>query len=95
MEAVPELVMKVISDIPGKIVEKGKIKLVARNNELVFKCASCYNESATKICPNCIYKKNRNKASFCDSCIKHHECGEEMALPIINSPRSGECGYEG
>ena len=34
-----ELVLKVISDIPGKISGKEKVKLVARNNELVFKCS--------------------------------------------------------
>ncbi|WP_211530225.1 hypothetical protein [Methanocalculus chunghsingensis] len=23
------------------------------------------------------------------------ECEEEMSLPVANSPRSGQCGYEG
>ena len=89
-----ELVLKVISDIPGKIVGK-KVKLVARNNELVFKCAKCKKEIATKICAVCIYEKDRSRASFCDACVNLHSCGEEMALPIVNSPRSGECGYTG
>jgi hypothetical protein len=90
-----ELVLKVISDIPGKISEKGKVKLVARNNEFVFKCTRCKKEIATKICTVCIYEKDRNRASFCNNCINLHRCGEEMALPIVNSPRSGECGYTG
>ena len=89
-----ELVMKVISDISGKISGK-KIKVVARNNELVFKCAKCKKEIATKICTVCIHEKDRNRASFCDACVNLHSCGEEMSLPIVNSPRSGECGYEG
>jgi hypothetical protein len=90
-----ELLLKVISDVPGKIVGKGKVKLVARNNELVFKCAKCKKEIATKICTVCIHEKDRSRASFCDNCVDLHICGEEMALPIVNSPRSGECGYTG
>ena len=49
MEAVTELVLKVISDIPGKISGKEEVKVVARNNELVFKCTRCKKEIATKI----------------------------------------------
>ncbi len=93
-----ELVISVISDRPGKILsnkKNEKIKLVARNNTLVFKCAKCKKEDASKICTICIHEKDRNKASFCDNCIQHHKCGEEMMLSIVNSPRSGECGYEG
>lgn len=89
-----ELVLKVISDIPGKISGK-KIKLVARNNELVFKCTKCKKEIATKICTVCIHENDRSRASFCENCVNLHRCGEEMALPIVNSPRSGECGYTG
>ena len=90
-----ELVLDVISDRPGKITGKGKVKLVARNNEPVFKCAKCKKEIATRICTVCIHEKNRSRASFCNNCVALHICGEEMALPIVNSPRSGECGYEG
>ena len=43
-----ELVLKVISDLPGKISGKEKIKLVARNNELVFKCTRCKKEIVHK-----------------------------------------------
>jgi len=90
-----ELLLNVISDRPGKISGKRKIKLVAKNNEIVFKCATCKKEAATKICTVCIHEKTRTRASFCDNCVDLHKCGEEMALPIVNSPRSGECGYEG
>jgi len=37
----------------------------------------------------------RIESSFCKKCINQHECEEEMALPITNSPRSGICGYTG
>jgi hypothetical protein len=28
-------------------------------------------------------------------CAAKHECGEEMLLPVLNSPRAGVCGYCG
>jgi len=31
----------------------------------------------------------------CEGCAGEHECGEEMLLPVVNSPRVGMCGYEG
>ena len=51
-----ELVLKVISDISGKI-EGRMVKLVVRNKELIFKCAKCKKEIATKICAVCIYER--------------------------------------
>ena len=47
-----ELVLKIISDIPGKISGK-KVKLVARNNELVFKCTKYKKEIARDL--YCLY----------------------------------------
>jgi hypothetical protein len=31
---------------------------------------------------------------FCAACADEHE-NENMMLPVTNSPRMGECGYEG
>ena len=31
----------------------------------------------------------------CDQCLESHECGEEMVLDVVNSPRMGVCGYVG
>jgi hypothetical protein len=31
----------------------------------------------------------------CDQCQNSHECGEEMIMPVVNSPRMGVCGYAG
>jgi hypothetical protein len=32
---------------------------------------------------------------YCDKCLTKHECGDEMSLPVVNSPRMGVCGYCG
>ena len=44
------------------------------------------------ICAQCIYE---DKGCLCDACARSHECGEEMLLPLVNSPRAGVCGYTG
>jgi hypothetical protein len=91
-----DLIFKIISSRPGKI-NKGEdpIQLVARNDPILFQCIKCKKARATNICTICISEKDRKRASFCDNCLKQHKCGEDMALPIVNSPRSGECGYTG
>ena len=47
---------------------------------------------ATGLYTQCIYE---DKGCLCDACAKSHECGEEMLLPLVNSPRAGVCGYTG
>jgi hypothetical protein len=32
---------------------------------------------------------------LCQACAEDHECGEDMQLPVVNSPRVGVCGYAG
>ncbi len=73
------------------------IKISARNDDIDFRCFKCKKEKATEICTICLYEKEGGKtqSSFCKSCAMKHECGEEMTLPIVNSPRSGICGYTG
>ncbi|KON27045.1 hypothetical protein AC481_05935 [miscellaneous Crenarchaeota group archaeon SMTZ-80] len=66
---------------------KEKVRILARNNPYIFKCESC-DAKATEICMEC-------QQFFCDQCLIEHGCSEEMALPVINSPRMGVCGYCG
>jgi hypothetical protein len=79
----------------GKDKMLPKVKLVARNDPIVYTCHTCEQTIATSICTICLYERSRNGASLCENCTRHHKCGEDMILPIINSPRSGECGYTG
>ena len=67
------------------------IRVVARNEPLVWACDTC-GEPATTICTQCVY----DDRGFC--CAKHatkHSCGRDMLLPVVNSPRMGVCGYTG
>jgi Plasmid pRiA4b ORF-3-like protein len=85
-----ELTLKVISEreVPGK---KKTIEILARNNLPMVPCDVC-GKPATNTCAQCIYE---DKGCLCDACAKDHECGEEMLLPMVNSPRAGVCGYTG
>ena len=67
-----------------------KIELLARNNMPDFRC-KC-GKPATDVCTECLWEGN---GFLCEKCAKSHECGEDMLLPVVNSPRMGMCGYTG
>lgn len=67
------------------------VRVVARNEPPVWACDTC-GQPATDICTQCQY----DERGFC--CAQHatsHECGADMLLPVVNSPRMGVCGYTG
>jgi|SRR6266571_684675 hypothetical protein len=85
-----ELSLKVVSEREAEA--KGKaIQVLARNDPPVILCEVC-GKPATRVCAQCIYD---DKGWLCDVCVQDHECGEEMTLPVVNSPRVGMCGYTG
>jgi Plasmid pRiA4b ORF-3-like protein len=85
-----ELLVKVIAE--QEVEMKGRpIQVLARNTLPIIPCDVC-GEPATGLCTQCIYE---DKGCLCDACAKDHTCGEEMLLPLVNSPRAGVCGYTG
>ena len=85
-----ELKLKVIAE--QEVEAKGKaIQVLARNTPPVILCEEC-GKSATNVCSQCIFD---GKGWSCDDCAKEHECGEDMLLPVVNSPRVGMCAYSG
>jgi hypothetical protein len=66
---------------------KNKIRILARNNPYVYACKDC-GKNATGMCSDC-------EEFVCDQCLDSHECGDEMILEVVNSPRMGVCGYGG
>ena len=86
-----DLRLKVISE--GERSEQRKdINVLARNFRPVIPCYEC-GKPATHVCSQCIY--DGEKAWLCDEHIVRHKCGEDMSLPVVNSPRVGLCGYTG
>ena len=85
-----DLKLKVISE--REVEAKGKaIQVLARNNQPMILCEVC-GKPATSVCSQCIYD---DRGWVCDTCAEDHECGEDMLLPVVNSPRVGMCAYTG
>jgi hypothetical protein len=74
----------------GAAAGDGAIRLLARNNPppLVCDCGT----PATEVCTECAC---HGDAWLCAACAAEHACGEELLLPVVNSPRVGVCGYTG
>ena len=68
-----------------------KVRILARNEPPKYSCNKCGKE-AKWICQLCL---ERGKGYLCDECARRHKHGEEFLLPLVNSPRTGVCGYEG
>ncbi len=83
--------LKVISEREVEDADSA-IVVLARNELPLVTCDSC-GKTATYICRKCGY--SGSNMWVCDTCAPDHECGEEMLLPVVNSPRVGECGYTG
>lgn len=76
---------------------KEKIILLSRNEPLKIMCSKCKRKPAVDICTVCWYN---GEAFFCPTCsAKHAETCEDFEdyakMPVVNSPRMGECGYMG
>jgi len=72
---------------------KNQITIQARNDPPEISCDRCDSKKATQVCSQCIW--DGEEAWLCDGCAPKHECGEDMLLPVVNSPRVGMCGYTG
>jgi len=85
-----ELSRKVLSARAGLARGKG-VRILARNDPPDIRCQSC-GGPATFVCNQCDFEGG---GWICDECADKHKCGEEMLLPVVNSPRVGLCGYTG
>ncbi len=85
-----ELRLRVLS--VDETATKGKaIQVLARNTPPVILCEVC-GKAATNVCSQCIFDE---EGWLCDDCAQDHACGEDMLLPVVNSPRIGMCAYAG
>lgn len=85
-----ELSLKVLAGVELQGA-KPKVRLLGRNDSPEHACTGC-GKPAGIICGECALQ---GAGTLCDVCGKGHGCGEEMLLPLVNSPRTGICGYTG
>jgi hypothetical protein len=83
------LTLKVLSTRKCKL-KGGPVRLLARNESPEIYCDYCGKNIATQICSECTWE---GEGWLCEECIPKHDCGEDMLLPVANSPRAGVCGY--
>jgi hypothetical protein len=93
-----ELTLKVIGERQGAALEKRWLNILARNNSPEYLCGYCHQKPATLICSYCSW--GSAEALVCEDCKGKHSCyieeGDDyMFLPLVNSPRTGMCGYSG
>ncbi len=85
-----ELSLRVVGEREGPVGRKA-IPVLARNEPPTIPCAQC-GQPATEVCSACVWAGD---GWLCATCAKIHACGDEMLLPVVNSPRVGMCGYAG
>lgn len=83
-----ELRFKVVS-AEKEVVQEKSIQILARNEPPAISCNGC-GKSAEYVCCECVYEEG---GWLCDACAETHKCGEDMLLPVVNSPRVGMCGF--
>lgn len=79
-----ELLLEVVGLI--KAVASKEIKVIVQNQEPEFKCTSC-GKKAEMI-------SSTEGDCFCKACVDEED-DELYLLPLVNSPRTGVCGYVG
>ncbi len=80
-----------------KIKAPNSIVLLSRNEPLEIMCEVCKKQPATDFC---IAHDWEEKSLFCKKCAKKHaktckDFEDYAAMPVVNSPRFGVCGYMG
>ena len=85
------LVLKVVA-LREQGTPKGAVHLLAINEAPQVICQRCGTRAASQICTECAWD---GEGWLCEACAGEHECGSEMCLPVVNSPRVGVCGYTG
>jgi hypothetical protein len=84
------LLLKVVSETE-RLISNRSIQFLARNLAPDIPCDVC-GKPAVRICCGCIQE---GTGWLCDECARKHPCGSDMFLPVVNSPRTGMCGYSG
>ena len=85
-----ELSLKVVGERQG-LTRDNSIQVLARNGPPPMRCGEC-GRPATQVCTGCM---SDDEGWLCNACAREHACGEDMLLPVVNSPRVGMCGYSG
>lgn len=85
MGTTTELFLEVVGLIKAETANK--IRVLVQNQEPEFKCESCGEKAA--------FVSSSEGYCICESCVEDEDEEEGFLLPLVNSPRTGVCGYVG
>lgn len=83
-----ELQLKVVGERKGSPPQK-EVRVLARNYAPVYPCIKCQQPGKW------LNVWSGGYETYCDTHAKKHKDWDEAFLPVVNSPRVGECGYIG
>lgn len=90
------LKLRVVEMLEHRVPPGAVVTIMARNDPPEIMCDKCGANPAAYVCPFCQYG---GEGWLCADCARAHldesSCGVEALLPVVNSPRAGECGYTG
>jgi hypothetical protein len=84
-----KLQIKVVGERTGAALAKERVLLLARNEPPAIACGVC-GAPATQVDTEQAWQ---GEGWLCDACAA--KADSEMLLPVVNSPRTGVCGYTG
>ncbi len=87
-----ELIVRAVDNYFGPPLGNEQIQILTRNAQPIIPCDECRAKPAVQVCSECQWD---GKGWLCEECSQTHECDDEMFLPVVNSPRTGVCGYTG
>jgi len=87
-----DLIVRAVSLYEGGLNGHKPIHMLARNQTPEIRCAYCGKNPAVKVCTACRWT---GRGWLCEECAETHPCGDEIIQPVVNSPRTGVCGYRG
>jgi hypothetical protein len=87
------LSIKVVGEREGRVVKPNDVHLLARNDPPHIPCGRCHQGAAAVIDMENSYDES---GWLCDQCAEETDLADsDMTLPVVNSPRTGVCGYTG
>ncbi len=87
------LTLKLVGEREGPVKKADEVTLLARNDPPNIPCGACGKAPATIIDMENAYDES---GWLCDACAEKEDLlDSDMTLPVVNSPRTGVCGYTG
>jgi len=82
------LKLKVVGERQGPNPERG-VRILARNYAPAYPCVKCGKPAEW------LYTYDIPYQPYCSAHARRHKEWEDAFLPLVNSPRTGDCGYTG